>query len=99
MVKVEIEHSKWGYHRLSIVNHAKSEVCNAASAIGWTIAAAIENFVPADKIMRQIYQDGNINIEVMPNDEYNMIFEIAFIGFKQLELNYPEEILVKVLES
>lgn len=99
MVDVQIRHTKWGYDRISILNHATStDVCNYVSGIAWTIAASILNIVPEDKILKRINTYGHIEYEVVPNEQYNMIFQVAAIGFKQLEVNNPQDIVVEVLE-
>lgn len=99
MVKAEIRKTNYGYDRMYLLDHADdTAVCNYISGISYTIAAAILNLIPDDKIITKINASGHFDYEIVPNKDYDIIFEIAYIGLKQLETKYPQDIVVKLFE-
>ena len=99
MVEVNFSKGAKGFSKLSVVGHATtSDACSYVSGISWTIAGAVTNMVPASMVLKLKCTDGNIEIEIVPNEKYNILFEVAYIGYKQLEKSNPQDIVVKTLE-
>lgn len=96
------EYEGRGIEKVIINNHGKTEVCNAVSGLGWAMLGTIldmEDPQPGIRSMDQ--EDGYISIEVEPfieeQDQRVMdhVFKTIYIGLKQIEQKYPQDIVVK----
>lgn len=97
MVEITFNNTPWGYEKLEIKNHAEnSEICNAVSIIAWTIAGSLKNYLEDQSVTKCILNEGYFAIEIVPNGRcvVNTIFNVALIGYKQLELKYPHDVQV-----
>lgn len=79
-------------------NAGNDIVCAAISAVGMMLAGAITNLVPDN--LRTIETDsGHIDITVDDSSVVNnTAFEVCFIGLKQIEQSYPENLKIDTLQ-
>lgn len=102
MVNIKIMQTNRGYERIQIDNHATTEVCNAISSIGWSLAGGLKNISPEVVFGTFKTLDGDFDIEVYPTNnkliqaKIDAMFLMAEIGLKQIALKYPQELDVKV---
>lgn len=76
-------------YSLEIKNHHEDKLaCAGISAIAWALAGAVSNRCEPDAI---IIEDGYVNIQVKERTDKMIsdFFFMAFVGLKQIELEYP----------
>ena len=103
MIQASFERLNRGYRSMKVVDHGKTEVCNAVSAIAWALMGTVLDMEDPKPNIEYMHQDDGI-IEITVSlfiDEQEQkildhVFHMAFIGFKQIEQKYPQDIAVIV---
>lgn len=101
MITCHFYESNRGIEKVTIDNHGKTEVCNAVSGLGWALLGTVLDMEDPQPNIRSLEQeDGYISIEVDPFIEeadqrvLDHVFKVIFIGLKQIEQKYPQDIVV-----
>lgn len=101
MVKVTVIKTDYGYIAMRIDNHAGDPlVCSAVSALGMALVGTLKGVDGLD-IPACYYGSGMIDVSIHPfMDEQKQavvdaIFETVYVGLKQIEGSYPNNINVE----
>jgi uncharacterized protein YsxB (DUF464 family) len=105
MVKCLFENSNYGYISATIKNHAGDpKVCAGVSSLGMALVATLNNVGDLD-IVKCDHYFGNIEVHINPfideskQSVVDTIFYTVYIGLKQLEEIFPEDIRVDVIRG
>lgn len=89
-----------GYCGAKILNHAGDEkICSAVSALGMTLIGALQR-VPNIHFEQVFYEHGQVSVftrlflDEEAQKEVDTIYQTIWIGLKQLEATYPENLKV-----
>jgi uncharacterized protein YsxB (DUF464 family) len=103
MVNCLFEKSNYGYIGAKIENHAGDpKVCAGVSALGMALVGMMNNVVDLDIVKCEHYS-GDIEVLINPFvDEFKQnvvdtIFLTVYVGLKQLEGSFPDDIRVDVV--
>jgi uncharacterized protein YsxB (DUF464 family) len=103
MVECKFEKGTFGYIAAEIRNHAADpKVCAATSALGMALIGTLQT-IEGISIARCDYGSGIIDVLVNPfedeqkQQEIDTIFQTVWIGLKQLESTYPDNIVVNLI--
>ena len=90
MIEVTYRNDDYEYS-LEIKNHHEDKLaCAGISAIAWALAGAVNDRCEPDTL---ILEDGYVNIRVegskRTDEAIRSFFFMAYIGLRQIELEYP----------
>lgn len=101
MVKAVFRKCDFGIYACEISNHAGEPlICSAVSALGMTLVGTLQK-IPDVTFNKSYYGDGHINIDINPlmdedkQHEVDTVFKTIYIGLKQLEATYPNNVQVE----
>jgi len=95
MTKVTFRNSKVNHELIIDGHHEDKLACAGISSIAWALAGALANECDIDTL---IMDDGFVKVKVLSTKHSRTIsayFQMAYIGLRQIELEYPNTISFK----
>lgn len=96
MTRVDYWHDDGsGIHYLSVLGHAgyasegKDIVCAAVSAVSWTLLGFLHNAREDIEELSREAESGLVLVLCKGNERIDTAFEMALIGYLQIEQQYP----------
>ncbi|MGH0053384.1 MAG: ribosomal-processing cysteine protease Prp [Sphaerochaetaceae bacterium] len=81
------------FSALQIKGHTKTSVCNAISALAWTLAGTLANLIPGECNLNENDDHMFISVQTTSQAHVNLVFETIYVGLQQLQKQHPDEIM------